>query len=92
VCGRLELVALRVGDTLTLQLVNANGTHADNACATDDCIPPVLDVTLSVALDAEPKAIVLQPEGRELAFTYRDGRAYFEIPRVDIHSAVEIRI
>lgn len=90
-CGRLELVALRVNGTLTVQLVNANGTHADQSCATDDCIPPILDVTLSVALDAAPKAIMLQPEGRELAFTYRDGRAYFEIPRIDIHSAVEIR-
>lgn len=91
VCGRLELVALRVGETLTVQLVNANGTHADNSCATDDTIPPVLDIALSVALDSTPKALILQPEGRELAFTYRDGRVYFEIPRINIHSAVEIR-
>lgn len=88
VCGRLEIVALRKDGRLMIQLVNAGGTHADSACATDDYIPPVLDVTLSVALDDAPKAIVLQPEGKELASTYRDGRATVSVPRVDIHSVV----
>ena len=89
-CGRLEIIVLQKDGRLMLQLVNAGGNHADEACATDDLIPPVVDICLSVKLANVPKAMILQPEGKVLAVEYQNGRAYVSIVRVNIHSVVEI--
>ena len=90
VCGRPEIVALCKDGKIMIQLVNAGGNHADISLATDDYIPPVLDLELSIELPEKPAKLILQPEGRELPFAYRDGRAYVSIPRVDIHSIIEV--
>ena len=90
VCGRLEVVALDKDGRLMVQLVNGNGTHANQFCSTDDCIPPVLDIKLSVKSDTSPAKMILQPDGKELPFEYKDGRAYVSVPRVDIHNVIEV--
>lgn len=87
--GHLEIVCLEKNGRLMLQLVNGNGNHNNINCATEDFIPPVIDVTLSIASAAAPKKIVLQPEGIELPFEYKNGRAYFDIDRIYIHNVVE---
>lgn len=90
VCGRLEIVVLNKDGRKMIQLVNGGGNHADPICATDDYIPPVVDIKLSVSHNKKPKRFVLQPEGRELAFEWSDGRADLRIDRVDIHNVIEI--
>ena len=89
-CGLLEIVPLEKDRRLMVQLVNGNGNHAAPNNITDDQLPPVVDITLSIATDTKPKRLVLQPEGRELEFSYCDGRAYVEIDRVNIHNVVEV--
>jgi hypothetical protein len=60
--------------------------------ATDDYIPPVLDIELELSLPMEANKLILQPEGRELSFTYEgDGKISVSVPRVDIHSIIEIK-
>lgn len=89
--GRLEVVCLEKDGRLMLQLVNAGGTHTDVSVASDDYIPPILDITLSLSLEKEPKKLILQPQGRELPFTRdADGRIKVDIDRVDIHSIIEV--
>ncbi len=90
VCGILEVTALQKDGKLFVQLVNGGGAHPYLSCATDDYIPPVLDIELSIALDKQPNQLILQPENKVLDFEYRDGRAYVRIDRVDIHSIIEI--
>ena len=87
-CGMLELVCLEKEDKLMIQLVNANGNHSNHTCDTEDVIPPVLDIQLSIQSTAKPEKIMLQPENRELPFEYRDGRAYIKIDRMDMHAVV----
>lgn len=89
--GRLEIVPLCKDGTLMIQLINAGGSHANPICATDDYIPPVLDIELSIALDKKPSALVLQPEGVPLDFKYEGTRAKVKIPRIDIHNIIEVR-
>ncbi|MBE6580675.1 MAG: hypothetical protein E7650_03555 [Ruminococcaceae bacterium] len=88
--GLVEIVCLEKDGKLMLQLVNGNGRHTDPTSVSEDFIPPVVDVKLSIALPRAPKKLVLQPAGRELAFTYENGRAYFEVDRVNIHDIVEV--
>lgn len=88
--GLLEIVCLEKDGKLMLQLVNANGNHSNWRCATEDFIPPVLDIRLSIAFDTPPKKLLLQPNHQEIPFEYKNGRAYFEIDRVYIHNVVEV--
>ncbi|MBP3333132.1 MAG: alpha-L-fucosidase [Clostridia bacterium] len=88
--GLLEINELIKDEKLYIQLINVNGQHANPSVATEDFIPPVLDITVSVALDSEPEKILLQPEGKSLDFNYTNGRAYINIDRLDIHSVIEI--
>lgn len=90
VTGLLEIVDLDVNGKQMIQLLNVGGSHFAINCATEDFIPPVLDIELSIALDQAPVKLVLQPEGKELPFEYRDGRAYVKVDRVDIHSIIEV--
>ena len=88
--GLVELTALEKDGRLLIQLVNANGCHAGRAVATEDYIPPVTAVRLSLRADRRPRALVLRPEGTPLDFSWADGRASFTVPAVPIHSVVEV--
>ncbi len=88
--GHLEIVCLKKDGRLMIQLVNGNGQHASPNSVTEDFIPPVLDVRLSIALDKAPKQLLLQPEGRSLPFTLEGGRVFVDIDRIDIHSIIEV--
>lgn len=90
-CGLVEIICLEDNGKLLVQLINGNGTHADVAYATDDHIPPALDVKLSIELNKKPEALLLQPEGKSLEFEWRDGRAFVCIDRLDIHSIIEVK-
>lgn len=89
-CGILEIVCLEKEGRRLIQLVNANGNHANDRMVTESFVSPVLDIMLELHVDAEPKALILQPEGTELSFTYENGCARVAIPRVDIHEILEI--
>lgn len=89
-CGSVDVVCLKKDEKLMVQLLNGNGNHHDMASDTEDFIPPVLDIELSIALDCPPKQLVLQPQGVVLPFTYRDTRAYTVIPRLDMHNVIEV--
>ena len=88
--GILEVVCLEKDGKRYIQLVNANGNHANDRMVTESYIPPVLDITLELHTNAEPKALILQPEGRTLPFTYENGCTRVFVPRVDVHEIVEI--
>ena len=90
VCGSLEIVCLNKDGQLMIQLINGNGSHADLRSATDDRLPPTLDIELSIALDEAPAALMLRPEDRALDFEWRDGRAYVRIDRLDIHRIIQV--
>lgn len=71
-----------------LQIVNANGNHFSPNSATEDTIPPVVD--LKISLKDKPVSLVLQPEGKRMEYKAENGRYAFMLPRVDLHSVVEI--
>lgn len=90
VLGTLEIVCTRKDGRLLVQLINANGNHTNMSCATEDRIPPVVDIVLSLKLPATPQKLILQPEGRELPVVCENGRVTVKIDRVDMHSVLEI--
>lgn len=89
--GRIEIVELEKNGKLLIQLVNANGAHRNPCEITEDKIPSCRDISLKIRLPREPKALILQPEGRELPFCYRDGYAYVTVDRVAVHEVIEVK-
>ena len=88
--GILEIVCLEKEGKLYIQLLNANGSHTDPTMISEDYILPVSDIRLSLLLKTMPKKLILQPEGKEIPFTYENGRIYLDIQKVDIHSIIEV--
>jgi len=89
--GVLEIIDFEKEGLRMVQMVNGNGQHHDQSVMTEDSIPPVRNIKLSISLPSRPHSIHLQPEGRRLKFKWEDGRATVEIPEVAIHSILVIR-
>ena len=85
----VEINCLNVNGNLTLQLVNARGAHTNPRSVTETQIPAAEKVTISVREDKPIEKIILQPENVELELSHRGGRAYFSVPRIEIHNVVE---
>ena len=90
VVGTAELVALQKDEKFLLQLVNVNGNHSNPNYITEDHIPPLVDIKLSVEVSNATPEVTLRPCGKKLSYEYRNGRIYFTVDRVDIHTIVEI--
>lgn len=88
--GLVEICDLEKDGKRLVQLVNANGLHHSPSSLTEETIPPVLDVEVSIRCDKRPKAVRLQPEGRRLGMKWEDGHAVVRVPRIDIHSVLEV--
>ncbi|MEO6149583.1 MAG: alpha-amylase family protein [Mucilaginibacter sp.] len=81
--------ATKNGETL-ISLVNVSKLYADggtlpNAIKTT----PALNVTLRV--DKRPSAIVFQPDGTNISFTYSNGVAKFTTPGVNMYSIIQVK-
>jgi hypothetical protein len=73
-----------------INLINVAGEHTNQAAIAYDQVPPLTDLTVSVKTPAKPAKIVLQPEGKELKFSYSGGKSTVLIPKLEIHSILEI--
>ena len=78
------------GETM-VNLINAGGRHEDRRNFNYDEVPPIDDLAVSIALPAQPRAIIQQPEGLSLPFTYQGGRARIRLPTLAINSILEVK-
>ena len=86
-----DLTLMRKNGSLMLNIVNAGGPHADATVRSFEEIPPLPQLHCSVKLEKAPASVTLQPEGKALPWVYEGGAVHFDVPRVDIHSIVEIK-
>ncbi|MCQ2181288.1 MAG: hypothetical protein MJY50_04435 [Bacteroidales bacterium] len=88
--GLLEIVDLWKDDRMLVQLVNANGLHHSSNSLIEKSIAPVADISLKIRTDKRPSVVRLQPAGTDLDFSWDDGYAYVNVPRLDYHSVIVI--
>ena len=82
-------VSLRkLNGKLQVHLVNTSGDHRNTAII--ESIDPVKDIEVSVSCTEKPSRIVCQPDGKELRFKYKDGKATFKLPVLEIYDIIEI--
>ena len=53
-------------------------------------IIPLCDVKASVKLDKEPKRVYIAPEGRDIPYTYENGRVSYTVDKLDLCAMVVI--
>lgn len=75
------------GRTL-VNLVNVAGEHTNRAAIGYDQLPPLTDI--KVDIQGRPKKVLLQPGARELPLRYKEGKTSVTVPRLEIHSILEI--
>lgn len=75
---------------LMISLINTAGEHANQAALGYDEIPPLHHITVRITLPEKPAGVTLQPEGKPLQFTWRDGAAVVTLEEVKIHEILEI--
>ncbi|MBR5661051.1 MAG: hypothetical protein IKW99_05825 [Bacteroidales bacterium] len=82
-------VSLRkLNGKLQVHLVNTSGDHRNAAIL--DSIDPVKDIEVSVRCPERPSRIICQPDGKDLRFKYKDGKATFKLPVLEIYDIIEI--
>ncbi len=73
-----------------LNLINIAGEHTNPSAIGYDQVPPLYGLSVSIKTPAKPSGIILLPEGKEMEFTYLNGKSSFLIPKLEIHSIVEV--
>jgi len=73
-----------------INLINVAGEHTNQSAIAYDQVPPLTGLTVSIKTSAKPAKIFLQPEGKEMQFTYSNGKACVIIPKLEIHSILEL--
>jgi hypothetical protein len=78
----------KLNDKTYINLINVAGEHTNKAAIAYDQVPPLTDIT--VKIKGKPSKIKLQPEGKELPFNFANGKSTFVVPRLEVHSIVEV--
>jgi hypothetical protein len=73
-----------------IHLINVSGNHFNAKVYEYDQIPPTGDLILGINADKTIKKVVLQPEGKTLKYTEKEGKATIVIPSIAVHSIVQL--
>ena len=77
----------RLHDRLAVHLVNTSGPHAEAPKEGGiKEIPLVGPLTVAIRLPQKPKLVTLQPQGKSLEVTWKDGRATVMVPQLELYS------
>lgn len=71
-----------------ISLINVVGEHTNQSAVGYDQVPALTDI--SVHLSGKPAKIILQPEGKVLDFTFANGKTKVVVPKLEIHSILEV--
>lgn len=80
----------RLNNRLYVNLINVAGEHTNQSALGYDVVPPLKDIAISIRTTAKPAGIILQPEGRNLPFSYTNGRSTVLVPELPLHSVLEV--
>ncbi|MFA5329330.1 MAG: alpha-amylase family protein [Prolixibacteraceae bacterium] len=73
-----------------LNLINVAGESTNQSAIGYDQVPALDNLTVTIPSVTKPSRIILQPEGKELEFTFADGKSKIVVPKLEIHSILEI--
>jgi hypothetical protein len=87
----VDVTLMTKNDDLLVHLINTSGCHSDKTCYTHDEVTPLGPLELKIRLETKPKSIHLQPMRCKMPFTWGGGWARLTLPRLEIHTIVQVR-
>jgi hypothetical protein len=84
----VDVSVSKLGDKLTVHLVNTSGNHRDTPVIEE--IEPVGPLQIVIRCDTPPQRITLQPEGKPCDFHFADGQATLTVDSVPIYSILVV--
>jgi len=79
-----------LNDRTFINLINTSGDHNSKSAIGYDEVPSLKNLAVEINTGNQPKKIILQPEGRELAVDFTKGVSKVVIPDLHIHSILEV--
>ncbi len=73
-----------------VNLINVAGEHTNQSAIGYDQIPELHDLTVSIKTPVKPSKIILQPEEKELDFSFAEGKSTVLVQKLAIHSILEV--
>lgn len=73
-----------------INLINVAGEHTNQSAIGYDQVPALSDLTVSIKSPTKPAKIVLQPENKNLEFSFINGKSTVIIPKLEIYSILEV--
>ena len=89
--SNVDISLMKKNGLLCVNLMNLNGEHADRTVCGFDNIPALRDVELEIDFAQKPEFVRLEPNGKDLSFTWNNGVVAVQIDRIDVHSVVTIK-
>lgn len=75
---------------LYVHLINTGGPHNNPRVLVYNKVHPVNDLTVEIRDMVKPKSVRLQPNNRELSFTYQNNRIHLTVDRLDVYEIIEV--
>lgn len=86
--GDLEVVLRKKRGHIYLHLINLLGNHRVPCFSSFEKIPALREVELSLRLANKPAHVYLEPNHREISFSYQDGKAILNFERLPLYEIV----
>lgn len=74
-----------------INLVNVAGEHTNQSAIGYDQVSALHDLTVSISSKSKPSKIVLQPREIKMDFDYKNGVSTLVVPKIEVHSILEIQ-
>jgi len=78
----------KLNNKTLINLINVAGEHTNQSAIGYDQVPVLTNI--SVSISGKPAKIILQPEGKALDFTFANGKTKVAVPKLEIHSILEV--
>jgi hypothetical protein len=86
----VHTVLSRKGSKVYVHLINTGGSHSNRQVFTYNEVPPVGPITVRIQTGTKPLSLFLQPAGTPLSYTLDKGALSVTVPKLDVHSVIEI--
>ncbi len=86
----VDVTLNRIGEKLTVHLVNTAGPHQDRSVNVFDEIPETGPLSVTVRYPSKPERMTLEPGGNPLKYKYKKGRIELKVPGLRIHEIIVI--
>ena len=86
----MDVVIAEEQDKTYINLINMNGGHCHTKPMIYDDITPITNLSITFESAKKPNKITMQPQNKEIAFSYENGKVSCVVDSLEIHSILVV--